>query len=140
MKRLWLIVLLAVPPGDALAQAAGAGSAPRILLPAPDSLTFAQQTNRSGTRDSLRNGTLIGAIIGGATLAVMTTYLCVNVGEEGDPPCWQGVLVVSAVGAGIGAAAGAGIDAMLSQSSPGPAATRDPRRDRRVALTWRQRF
>src|SRR5687767_15037982 len=73
---------------------------------------------QSTERDSLANGVLIGAIIGGAAMGVFATVLCNALHEEGNPPCWRGVLTISAVGAGIGAAAGAGIDAALSRQRP----------------------
>ena len=69
-------------------------------------------------RDTLANGVLIGAIIGGAAMGVFATILCNALHEEGNPPCWRGVLAISAVGAGIGAAAGAGIDAALYRQRP----------------------
>jgi hypothetical protein len=69
-------------------------------------------------RDTLANGVLIGAVIGGAAMGVFATVLCNALHEEGNPPCWRGVLAISAVGAGIGAAAGAGIDAALYRRRP----------------------
>jgi hypothetical protein len=75
-------------------------------------------TKRQGSRDSLENGAVVGAILGGLGAALFGAYLCNAVGEEGDPPCWRGVLVIGALGAGAGAAAGAGVDAMLFRSGP----------------------
>lgn len=75
------------------------------------------QTQRA-ERDTLANGVLIGAILGAAAMGVFATVLCSALHEEGNPPCWRGVLAISAVGAGIGAAAGAGIDAMLYRQRP----------------------
>lgn len=66
-------------------------------------------------RDSLKNGAIIGAVITGSALAVMGSYVCIMLREPGDPPCWKSVLPVSAIAAGIGAAAGAGIDALASR-------------------------
>ncbi len=94
-----------------------------------------------GTRDSVKEGLVIGAVAGGVAAGLFGTVLCHALKEPGDPSCWTGVLTIGALGAGIGAAAGAGIDALLSESSP--RRVRDRQRwpgGRAVALTWRQRF
>jgi hypothetical protein len=69
-------------------------------------------------RDSVKNGVITGAVIGGVAAALFGIYICNAVGEEGDPPCWRGVLAIGAIGAGVGAAAGAAIDAARSQAAP----------------------
>jgi hypothetical protein len=65
--------------------------------------------------DSLKNGTAVGAILGGAGAFAFGMWLCNNLKEEGDPPCWKGSLVLGAAGAGGGALLGAGVDAALTQ-------------------------
>ena len=70
------------------------------------------------SRDSLWNGIVVGAIIGGASAAVFGGWLCHMLREPSDPPCWQWALRTGAFGAGVGAAAGAGVDALRSQGMP----------------------
>ena len=65
--------------------------------------------------DSLKNGAAVGAILGGAGAFVFGMWLCNNLSEEGDPPCWKGSLVLGAAGAGGGALLGAGVDAALNR-------------------------
>jgi hypothetical protein len=70
--------------------------------------------------DSLKNGIIIGAVIGGAAMGIFVTALCNALHEPGDPPCWQSTLTAGALGAGIGAAAGAGVDALVARQTPLP--------------------
>lgn len=67
------------------------------------------------SRDSIKNGAIIGAVIGGVALAAPGAWICHMLREPGDPPCWKGTVTVGAIGAGIGAAVGAGIDAMAAR-------------------------
>jgi hypothetical protein len=64
------------------------------------------------------HGVITGAVIGGVAAALFGIYICNAVGEEGDPHAGVGVLAIGAMGAGVGAAAGAGIDAARSQAAP----------------------
>ena len=66
------------------------------------------------SRDSLKNGAIIGAVIGGVAMGAAGTWVCSMLREPGDPPCWKSVLPVAAIFAGIGAAAGAGLDALAN--------------------------
>jgi hypothetical protein len=65
------------------------------------------------SRDSVKNGAILGAVIGAVALAAPGAWICHMLREPGDPPCWKGVLTVGAIGAGVGAAAGAGVDALF---------------------------
>ncbi len=67
--------------------------------------------------DSLKNGTIIGALVGGLAAAAFLGYVCTVYKEPSDPPCWKSVAVPSLLGVGVGAAAGAGIDAMMVRST-----------------------
>jgi hypothetical protein len=71
-------------------------------------------------RDSIKNGTIIGAVIGAAALGGFGAWICHALHEPSDPPCLPDVLKIAAIGAGIGAAGGAGIDAMLVRNTPRP--------------------
>lgn len=77
-------------------------------------------------RDSLKNGTLIGAIIGGIAFGGFVSWLCNALQEPSDPSCLGPSLIYTGVGAGLGAAAGAGIDALMAAADPSGL-----RRDRR---------
>ena len=68
------------------------------------------------SRDSVKNGAIIGAVVGFIALAAPGAWICHMLKEPGDPPCWKGVVTVGAIGAGVGAAAGAGVDALFVQN------------------------
>ena len=76
----------------------------------------AEQPAMRGNRDSVKNGALIGAIIGGIALGGFVGWLCNALQEPSDPSCLLPSLVNTGLGAGIGAAAGAGIDALFMRS------------------------
>jgi hypothetical protein len=76
--------------------------------------TLTRARPATARQDSLKNGAVVGAVVGIAA-ALFGVYLCNAVGEEGDPPCWRGALALGAIGAGVGAAAGIGIDAARSR-------------------------
>jgi hypothetical protein len=78
----------------------------------------AEQPAMRERRDSVKNGTLIGAVIGGIALGGFVGWLCKALQEPGDPSCLGPSLLYTGVGAGIGAAGGAGIDALFSVSVP----------------------
>jgi hypothetical protein len=102
---------------------------------------FAQDAAPARKRDSLKNGAIIGAVVGGIAAAAFGSYICVMLAEEGDPPCLPDVLRIAAFGAGIGAAAGVGVDAMISPRNMWQPNTTDPRINaRRFVFTWRHRF
>jgi hypothetical protein len=135
-----LFLLLAAP-----ASAQGPIDAPsrsgslRDSIRAAAASAQAPATNRR--RDSLANGAVIGAVVGGVTLGVIGGVICNLLHEEGNPPCWRGTLAIGAVGAGIGAAAGVGIDAMISTTSLSAPTFGSARPERRViVINWRQRF
>jgi hypothetical protein len=85
--------------------------------------------------DSLKNGAVIGAVVGGIAMGAFGAYVCYITGEVGDPPCWPAILRIGALGAGLGAAAGAGIDALHARSGP-----LDPRRHRQFGAGKRVTF
>lgn len=116
--------LLLTGPSTLAAQDLPVGAFPRKLViseraiaaglaAAPAPARQGQPSADTG-HDSLKNGTITGAVIGGLATAVFVGTLCKALQEPSDPSCWPGVLRISALGAGIGAAAGAGIDAMIS--------------------------
>lgn len=64
-------------------------------------------------RDSVKNGAIIGAVIGGVGLGIFMTYVCHALVDSDPPECWKVGLVGGVAGAGIGGLAGAGIDALF---------------------------
>jgi hypothetical protein len=72
-----------------------------------------QQRVRS--RDSLRNGAIIGTVIGAAAAGAFASALCHAYQEEGGRSCVPGTLRFAAIGGAIGAGTGLAIDAARSQ-------------------------
>lgn len=127
---LWLLAL----PSDAVAQtgapkplsmdrrpAVSARVPPRVVeldrlsLSVGDSAGRAQLAQRGRSRDSLKNGTLIGAVVGAVTLGAFGAVLCNAQQEPGGPSCLPDTLRIAAVGAAIGAGAGLAVDAALTR-------------------------
>ena len=75
----------------------------------------ASATQSSGQRDSLKNGALIGAIVGAAAMGTGVGLLCKALQEPSDPSCWGSVGIGALYGAGIGAAVGVGLDALFAR-------------------------
>lgn len=93
------------------------GTPPRLIISekaVADALAMEQPVMREG-RDSVKNGAVIGAVIGAIALGGFVGWLCNALQEPGNPSCVPGTLVYTGIGAGIGAAAGAGIDALLAR-------------------------
>jgi len=108
--------------------------APKLIISEraiADALAAEQPAMRE-RRDSVKNGALIGAVIGGIALGGFVGWLCNALQEPSDPSCVGPSLLYAGVGAGIGAAAGAGIDALASASAP-----TGLRRDRRPGFMSR---
>ena len=111
-----------VPVAVSAKQRAGHSEPPRLIISekaVADALAAEQPVARE-PRDSLKNGALVGAIIGGIALGGFVSWLCNALQEPSDPSCLSPSLLYIGVGAGIGAAAGAGIDALFSVSAPSP--------------------
>ena len=123
MRILAAVVTLSLalmPAAAAAQQRAGPVESPRLIISekaVADALA-AEQPTLPERRDSLKNGALVGAVIGGIALGGFVGWLCHMLQEPSDPSCLPPALLYTGVGAGIGAAAGAGIDALLSASAP----------------------
>ena len=74
---------------------------------------FAKQRTVSG--DSLRNGAIIGTVIGAAAFGAFAAVLCNAYQQEGDPSCLPDTLRFGAIGGAIGGGAGLVIDAARNQ-------------------------
>ena len=95
----------------------GAPTPPRLIISekaVADALA-AEQPAMGERRDSVKNGAVIGAVIGAVALGGFVGWLCNALQEPGNPSCVPGTLLYTGVGAGIGAAAGAGIDALFAR-------------------------
>jgi hypothetical protein len=92
-------------------------------------LTFGERPAQAQGRDSLLNGTLIGAAVGGGTGVAFTHAV-----RDSDLDFSQyayGALVFGGLGAGIGL----GVDALLDRTSPHAGVT--PRRVWIAPTVWR---
>lgn len=85
---------------------------------APEPTPLASIIRSAPAGDSLANGAIIGAFVGAGAAFGFGWTLCNALREPGNPSCWKGSLLIAAVGAGGGALAGAGIDALIDR---GPA-------------------
>lgn len=69
---------------------------------------------RAASRDSLRNGAVIGAVIGAAAMGAFAATLCHVHRESGGPSCVPDALRLAAIGGAVGLGAGIAIDVALS--------------------------
>lgn len=74
-----------------------------------------QPAPRGSSRDSLKNGAVIGAIAGAVGLGALGGLICHLYQAEGDASCWPDTLRVAAIGAAIGVGAGITVDAALTR-------------------------
>jgi hypothetical protein len=74
-----------------------------------------QPAQRGSSRDSLKNGAVIGAIAGAVGLGAFGALICHLYQEEGGASCGAETLRVAAIGAAIGTAAGVTVDAALTR-------------------------
>jgi len=131
MRTLTLITVccLVLSPIAASAQHNSWTAAPSRLVisekAVADASAAEQPVMREG-RDSLKNGALIGAVIGGIALGGFVGWLCNMLQEPSDPSCVPPALLYTGVGAGIGALGGAGIDALFVRLPGAPAPRRMP--------------
>ena len=116
MRLCRIVVLIVAAAAPALAQEPAPQQQPPRLIISDRVLAMGLEKVPPAavqSRDSLKNGAIIGAVVGFVALAAPGQWICHMLREPGDPPCWKGSVTVGAIGAGIGAAAGAGIDAMM---------------------------
>jgi hypothetical protein len=69
---------------------------------------------RAASRDSLRNGAVVGAVIGAAALGVFAGTLCHAYREKGGASCAPDAIRFAAIGGAIGLGAGIAIDVARS--------------------------
>jgi hypothetical protein len=119
MRLCCIVVLLLGSSTSAFAQAPATQQPHAKLIISDRAIAMALEKHPPAppaqTRDSNKNGAIIGAVIGAVALAAPGAWICQMLKEPGDPPCLKGVLTVGAIGAGVGAAAGAGVDALFTR-------------------------
>jgi hypothetical protein len=75
----------------------------------------AQTARSTSSRDTLKNGAIIGAVAGAVALGTFGAFYCHLYQEEGGPSCVSDTLRAAAIGAAIGTGAGLAVDAALTR-------------------------
>lgn len=75
----------------------------------------ARPAQRGSSRDSVKNGAIIGAVVGAVGLGAVGALICNLYQEEGDASCLPDTLRIAAIGAAIGTGAGVAVDAALTR-------------------------
>jgi hypothetical protein len=88
----------------------------RRSLAAGTLVSIAQPAQRGSSRDSLKNGAIIGAVVGAAGAGALAALICNLYQEEGGASCLPDTLRVAAIGAAIGIGAGVAVDAALTRN------------------------
>jgi hypothetical protein len=87
---------------------------PRLLIPPGRAQDGAQPQQNTRPGDSLRNGAVIGAVIGAVAFGAFGAVLCHAYQEEGGASCVPDTLRFAAIGGAIGLGAGLAVDAARS--------------------------
>ena len=105
-------------PSTAVAFApASARQVARFFISAERIQIGTQPPQRLRSRDSLRNGAIVGAVIGAVAFGAVAAALCRAYQEEGGASCVPDTLRFAAIGGAIGTGAGLAIDAARSYRS-----------------------
>jgi len=89
----------------------------RPSLALGEEMSGAQQKPGGSSRDSLKNGAIIGAVVGAVALGTVGAVIC-NVYQEKDgPSCLPDTLRVAALGAAIGIGAGLVVDVAFTRQA-----------------------
>ena len=75
----------------------------------------ARPAQRRSSRDSLKNGALIGAVVGAVGVGALTALICNLHQEAGGASCLPDTLRGAAIGAAIGTGAGVAVDAAFTR-------------------------
>jgi hypothetical protein len=122
-----VLLCLALIPAPVLAQSSvRSATAVRIVPPTVQPvLRFSVSADRIqanvpahrrvGSRDSLRNGAVIGAVIGALAAGAFAATLCNAYQEKGGASCVPDTLGFAAIGGAIGTGAGLAIDAARTE-------------------------
>ena len=84
---------------------------------APGALTIEAQPapQPRPSHDSLKNGVIIGAVVGAGALGALGAFYCHLYQEEGGPSCRSDTLRAAAIGAAIGTGTGLVLDAAFER-------------------------
>jgi hypothetical protein len=104
-------------------------TAPSLFVPADGVVGSAQPAPRASTRDSLKNGGIVGAIVGAVTSGAVAAVICKLYQEEGGASCLGDILRGALIGAAIGTGVGVAVDVVLPR--------RDAASPRHTAVTMR---
>ena len=96
---------------------APAGQIPRFFVFGKPVRAGSPPPQRTASRDSLRNGAVVGAVIGAAALGAFAGSLCHAYREKGGASCAPDAIRFAAIGGAIGLGAGIAID-VARNSSP----------------------
>jgi hypothetical protein len=139
LRRSWpctplLALCLVLFPGSVLAQTsrpnaaapdvrpaavAGVVRPPRISTPRDFINVSSVRSQRGSSRDSLKNGVILGAAIGAAAFGTLAAVLCRAYQEEGGPSCVPDTLRFAAIGGALGSGIGLAVDAVRTDARPG---------------------
>lgn len=86
------------------------GEVPRLSISSKRIQVGAQSPQNAGPRDSLRNGAVIGAVIGAVAFGAFAAVLCHAYQEEGGASCVPDTLRFAAIGGAVGLGAGLAVD------------------------------
>lgn len=112
-QRRWLVVLCLtthLATATSAAAQSTSESAPGHLVVTVGRNSGWSRQHAAPSRDSLKNGAIIGALIGAAGLGILAATLCHAYQEDGGASCVPDTLRFAAIGAGIGAGAGLAVD------------------------------
>jgi hypothetical protein len=87
----------------------------RRSLAAERLVGIAEPVQRGSSRDTLKNGAIIGAVVGAVGLGAVGAFICNLYQEEGGASCLPDTLRGAAIGAAIGTGAGVAVDAALTR-------------------------
>ena len=113
------VCCLVFAPIAASAQHSSSTAAPPRLIISEKAVAdalAAEQPRPRDDRDPVKNGAVIGAIVGAAIFGGFVTFLCNALQEPSDPSCLGSSLMGIGIGAGAGALGGVAVDAMISRS------------------------
>ena len=82
---------------------------------ADDLAGIARLAQQRSSRDTLKNGAIIGTVVGAAGLGALTALICHLYQEEGGASCLRDTLRGAAIGAAIGIGAGVAVDAAFTR-------------------------
>ena len=89
----------------------------RRSLFAKEMVGIPQLAQPTPSRYTLKNGAIIGAVVGAVSLGALGALICNLYQEEGGASCLPDTLRVAAIGAAIGGGAGLAVDAALSRNA-----------------------